>query len=135
MKRLVLFSTLVFLLAAIPAAAVQINATWDSNMDGLTDGYYLSCNGKQIAAIAYPGTSWNGDVALVNGNNTFILTAFRNVPDVGEILSDPSDPFVLSYTPPTPPPPPPPPPCTTRRCQCEGKKGWTWFICYYWGVR
>jgi hypothetical protein len=126
----VLLIALAFLGAAIPVHAVQISATWDSNTDGRTNGYYLSVNGKQVAAIAFPDTSWQGDVPLLSGQNIATLMAFENLIGGDELLSEPSDPCRFNYTPYVPPPP-----CTTRKCQCEGKKGWAWWLCYYWGIK
>jgi hypothetical protein len=126
MKRVILI-TLAFLVAAFPAQAVQIQATWNPNTDGLTDGYYLSINGEQVAAIEHPSTTWQGDIQLLAGENVATLIAFGPGLD-GELLSDPSDPCRFDYQTPEPP-------CTTRKCQCADKKGWFWLLCYYWGIK
>ena len=105
----------------------KIQATWSANTDGLTDGYTIVCNDKPIADIeGVATTSWMGDVALVVGNNYFYMTAWRNILG-GELVSEKSEVVTVLYD--------PTPPCTTRRCQCEGKKGWAWIMCYYWGIK
>jgi hypothetical protein len=99
----VLLITLAFLLAAFQVQAVQVAASWDANTDGLTDGYYLSINGKQVAAIEHPSTTWQGNITLSAGENVATLIAFENLIGGDELLSEPSDPCKFNYHPYVPP--------------------------------